>query len=140
MNFKRMGLPRTQFYPMSKLATSNICIFLCLLSSVPQHTSRSMHPIGVDDCPGTTSWNMSCIGVRSDRLRHISMKVFLMIRFNEAPLSISVWSTLCRPIGNLTTNGKFLSHSFISGWSYYPSGLDALSQANLMLELLSLCL
>jgi hypothetical protein len=43
------------------------------------------------------------------------MKVFLMIRFNEAPLSINVLTTLCRPIGSLTTNDKFLSDSSISG-------------------------
>jgi hypothetical protein len=43
------------------------------------------------------------------------MNVFLMIRFNEAPLSINVLATLCRLIGNLTTNDKFLSDSFVSG-------------------------
>jgi hypothetical protein len=43
------------------------------------------------------------------------MKVFLMIRFNEAPLSINVLATLCRPISSFTTNGKFLSGSYVSG-------------------------
>jgi hypothetical protein len=35
------------------------------------------------------------------------MKVFLMIRFNEAPLSIDVLATLYYPIDSLTTKGKF---------------------------------
>jgi hypothetical protein len=43
------------------------------------------------------------------------MKVFLIMRFNEAPLSINVLATLCRPIVSLTTNGKFLSDSSVSG-------------------------
>jgi hypothetical protein len=53
--------------------------------------------------------------VRSDKLRPISMKVFLMMRLSEVPLSIRVLVTLCRPIGSLTTKGKFLSHSSVSG-------------------------
>jgi hypothetical protein len=43
------------------------------------------------------------------------MKVFLMIRFNEAPLSISVLATLCYLINSLTMKGKFLLDSSISG-------------------------
>jgi hypothetical protein len=35
------------------------------------------------------------------------MKVFLMIRFYEALLSISVLATFCRLIGSLTMKGKF---------------------------------
>jgi hypothetical protein len=117
MNLRRKGLSRMQLYSMSKLATSNISISLCLLSPVPQDTSKSMRPIGVDDYPGMTPWNMSCIGIRSDKLRLISMKVFLMIRFNEAPLSINVLAILGRPIGNLTMNGKFCSDRSVSRWS-----------------------
>jgi hypothetical protein len=83
-----------------------------------------MCPIGVDDCPGMTPWNMSCTGTRSDRFRTISMKVFLMIRLNEGPLSISVLATLCRPIRNLITNDKFLSDSSVSGWSSGPNDIS----------------
>jgi hypothetical protein len=54
-------------------------------------------------------------GVKSFRLRLISMKVFFMIRFNEAPLSINFLATLCHPIGILTTNDKFLSDSSVFG-------------------------
>jgi hypothetical protein len=39
------------------------------------------------------------------------MKVFLMIRFNEAPLLINVLATLC----HLIMNDKFLSYSSVSG-------------------------
>jgi hypothetical protein len=53
MNFRRKGLPKMQLYPISKLATSNV-ISLHLLSPIPQDTSRSMRPIGVDDCPRMT--------------------------------------------------------------------------------------
>jgi hypothetical protein len=63
-------------------------------------------------------------GVRSDRLRPISMKIFLMIRFNEAPLSISVLANLCHPIGSLTTNGKFIPYSSVSGWSSGPNDMS----------------
>jgi hypothetical protein len=52
------------------------------------------------------------------------MKVFLMIRFNESQLSISVLATLCRPIGSLTTNGKFQSDSSVSGWSCGPNEMS----------------
>jgi hypothetical protein len=43
------------------------------------------------------------------------MKDFLMIRFNEAPLSIRVLATLCYLIDSLTTNGKFFLDGSISG-------------------------
>jgi hypothetical protein len=115
MNFRRKGLPRMQLYPMLKLATLNVNVSLRLLSPVPHDTSRSIHPMGIDDCPGMTPWNVSCTGVRSYKLRPISMKVFLMIRFNEAPLSNSVLATLYHPIGSLTMKGKFLSNSVVSG-------------------------
>jgi hypothetical protein len=46
------------------------------------------------------------------------MKVFLIIRFSEAPLSIKVLATLCHPIGILSTKGRFLSDSSISRWSF----------------------
>jgi hypothetical protein len=49
------------------------------------------------------------------------MKVFLMIRFNEVPLLISFLATMCRPIGSLVMNGKFLSDSSVSGWSCGPN-------------------
>jgi hypothetical protein len=45
------------------------------------------------------------------------MKVFLIMRFREAPLSIEVLATLCYPMGILTVKGKFLSNSSISRWS-----------------------
>jgi hypothetical protein len=117
INFRRKGLPRMQLYPMSKLATSNVSTSLHLLSPDPQDTSRSMRPTGVDDYPGMIPCNVSCIGVKSFRLRPISMKAFLMIRFNEAQLLISVLATLCCPIGSLISNGKFLSVSSVSRWS-----------------------
>jgi hypothetical protein len=46
--------------------------------------------MGVDDCLRITPWNVSWIGVKSDKLRLISMNVFLMMRLRDAPLSISV--------------------------------------------------
>jgi hypothetical protein len=96
-----------------------------------------MRPIGVGDWPGMTPWNVSCAGTRSDRLRPISMKVFLMIRFIEAPLSINVLVILYCPIGYLTTNGKFLSDSSVSGWS---SGLNVISMLDHFIHLLgSMC-
>jgi hypothetical protein len=52
------------------------------------------------------------------------MKVFLMMRFNEALLSIRVLAILCHPIGNLTTNGKFLLDSSVSGWSSGPNDMS----------------
>jgi hypothetical protein len=54
-------------------------------------------------------------GVRSDKLRPISMKVLFIIRFNEAPLSINVLATLCRPINILTMSGRFFSDSSMMG-------------------------
>jgi hypothetical protein len=52
------------------------------------------------------------------------MNVLLIKRFNEAPLSIIVLATLCRPIGILTTNGKFLSDSSVIGWSSGPNEIS----------------
>jgi hypothetical protein len=52
------------------------------------------------------------------------MKIFLIVRFNETPLSISVLATLCRSIGSLTTNGKFRLDSSVSGWSYGPNEMS----------------
>jgi hypothetical protein len=43
------------------------------------------------------------------------MKVFLIMRFNEAPLSINVLSTLCHSIEILTMSGRFLSDSSVMG-------------------------
>jgi hypothetical protein len=83
-----------------------------------------MHPMGVDDCPGITTWNVSCTWVRSARLRPISMKLFLVMRLREAPLSTRVLATLYRPIGSLTTKGKFRLDNVVSGWS---SGLNEMS-------------
>jgi hypothetical protein len=101
VNFRRKGLPKIQLYPMSKLATSNVSISLHLFSPVPQNTSRSMRPMEVDDYPGMIPWKVSCTGVNSAKLRPISMKVFLIIKFSEAPLSIKVLVSLWRPIGIL---------------------------------------
>jgi hypothetical protein len=112
---------------MSKLATSNVNISLHLLSPIQHDPSRSMRLMGVDDCPGMTPWNVSCTGVKSFRLRLISMKVFLMMRFSEAPLSIRVLATLCRPTESLTTKGMFRSDSSVSGWSF---GLNEISTSN----------
>jgi hypothetical protein len=52
------------------------------------------------------------------------MKVFLIIRFNEALLSINVLATLCHLIGSLTTNSKFLSDNSVSGWSCGPNEIS----------------
>jgi hypothetical protein len=52
------------------------------------------------------------------------MKDFLMIRFNEAPLSISVLVTLCCPMGSLTMNDKFQLDSSISRWSCGPNEMS----------------
>jgi hypothetical protein len=115
-----------------KAGTSNVSISLRLFSSVPQDTSRSMHPMGVDDRPGMIPWKVSCTGVRSAKLRPISMKVFLIIKFSEAPLSIRVLSTLWRPIRILTMKGRFLSNSSVSGWS---SGSNGTSTSNYLILL-----
>jgi hypothetical protein len=45
------------------------------------------------------------------------MKVFLIIRFSEALLSIKVLATLCHPIDILTTKGMLLSNNSVYGWS-----------------------
>jgi hypothetical protein len=71
--------------------------------------------MGVDVYPGMIPWNVSCIGVTSDNLRPISMKAFLIKRFNKAPMSINVLATLCRLIGILTMSDRFLSDSSVSG-------------------------
>jgi hypothetical protein len=124
INFRMKCLPRIQLYPMSKLATSNVSISLCLFSPAPQDTSRSIRPMGVDDYPGMIPWNVSCTGVKSVKLRPISIKVFLIMRFNEAPLSINILATLCHLIGILMMNGKFLSDSSVSGWSSGPNEMS----------------
>jgi hypothetical protein len=54
INFRRKGLSRMQLYPMLKVATLNINISLCLFSPIPQHTSRSICSMGVDDYHGMT--------------------------------------------------------------------------------------
>jgi hypothetical protein len=41
-----------------------------------------MRPIGVDECTGIIPWNVSCMGVNSAKLGPMSMKVFLIIKFN----------------------------------------------------------
>jgi hypothetical protein len=64
------------------------------------------------------------------------MKVFLMIRFNEAPLLITVLVTLCRPIGNLTMNGKVLSDSSVTGWSSGPNDMSMLDHLVILLDLM----
>jgi hypothetical protein len=60
------------------------------------------------------------------------MKIFLIMRFNEAPLSINVLATLCRLIDILTTNGKFLSNSFASWWSSGPNEISTLNHLILL--------
>jgi hypothetical protein len=102
---------------MSKLVTSKVSISLLLFSPDPQDTFRSMHLIGVDDCPAMIQWKMSCTVVNSARLRPISMKVFLIIKFSEAPLLIKVLATLCHPIGISMMKGRFLSDNSMSRWS-----------------------
>jgi hypothetical protein len=47
-------------------------------------TMRLMCPMGIDDYSRITSWNVSCTGVRSAKLRSILMNVFLMMRLSEA--------------------------------------------------------
>jgi hypothetical protein len=128
IKFRRKGLPGMQLYPMLKLATSKVSISLRLLSHVPQDTSKSMCPVGVDDCPGVIPWKVSCIGVSSARLRPISIKVFLIIRFKEAPLSINVLATLCRRIGIFTMKGKFPSDTSICGLSFGLNDILTLDQ------------
>jgi hypothetical protein len=59
------------------------------------------------------------------KFRPISMKVFLIIKFREAPLSIKVLATLCLLIGILKMKGKFLSDSSVSGWSSHPNEMLA---------------
>jgi hypothetical protein len=125
INLRRKCLPKIQLHPMSKLATLNVNISLHLFSPDPQDTFRSMHPMGVDDCPGIIPWKVSCTRVNSVKLRSISMKVFLIIKFSEAPLSIKVLATLCRSIRILTMKGRFLSDSFVSRWSFGSNEMSA---------------
>jgi hypothetical protein len=125
INLRRKGLPRIQLYPMSKLATLNVSISLRLFCPIPQDTSRSMCLMGVDDYPEMIPWKVSCTGVNSAKLRPISMKVFLIIKFSETPLSIKVLATLWRPIEILTMRGRFQSNSSVSGWSSDPNEISA---------------
>jgi hypothetical protein len=71
-------------------------------------------------------WKVLSTEVNSTKLRPISMKVFLTIKFNKAPLSINVLATLCHPIGILTMKGKFLSDIFVSEWSSGPNEISTL--------------
>jgi hypothetical protein len=52
------------------------------------------------------------------------MKVILIIKFSEAPLSIKVLATLYRSIRILMTKGRFLSDSSVSGWSSSPNEMS----------------
>jgi hypothetical protein len=133
INFRRKDLPKIQLYLMLKLAILNVSIFLRLFSPAPRDTSRLMHPMGVDNYPGMIPWTMSCTGVNLPKLSPISMKVFLIIKFSEAPLSIKVLTTLCHPIGILTMKGSLLSDSSVSGWS---SGLNEMSASDHLILLL----
>jgi hypothetical protein len=74
-----------------------------------------MHPMGVNDYPGMIPLNVSCTGVKSNNLRPISMKDFLIMRFNKVPLSNNVLATLSRPIRILMMSGRFLSDNSVSG-------------------------
>jgi hypothetical protein len=77
------------------------------------------------------------------------MKVFLIIKLSEAPLSIRVLATLWHPVGILTMKDRFLSDNSMSEWSSGPnemsigpphpsSWLNTLGQADLTLKLLPL--
>jgi hypothetical protein len=76
-----------------------------------------MRLMGVDDYPGLIPWKVSCMRVNLAKLRPISIKVFLIIKFSEAPLSIKVLATLRHPIRILMMKGRFLSDSCVSRWS-----------------------
>jgi hypothetical protein len=89
--------------------------------------------MGVDNYPVMIPLKVSCIGVNCAKLRPISMKVFLIMRFREAPLSINVLATLCHPIGIFTMKGKFLSDSFVSGWSSGPNEILTLDHFIILL-------
>jgi hypothetical protein len=127
INLRRKCLPRIQLYPKSKLVISNVSISRRLFFPDPHDTSRSMHPMGDDDYPGMIPWKMPCMGVNSAKLRPILMKVFLIIKFSKAPLSIKVLATLCRPIRILMMKGRFLSDNSMSRWS---SGLNEMSASD----------
>jgi hypothetical protein len=77
--------------------------------------------MGVDNYPGMIPWKVSCNGVNSAKMRPISMKVFLIMRFIEALLSINVLDTLCCLIRIFTMKGKFLLDSSVSKWSSGPN-------------------
>jgi hypothetical protein len=68
-----------------------------------------------------------------DQVEAISMKVFFIIKFSDVQLSIRVLVTLCRPIGILTTKGKFLSDNSMSGWSSDPNEISTLDHLILLL-------
>jgi hypothetical protein len=93
--------------------------------------------MGVDDCPGMIPWKVSCTGVNSAKLRPILMKVFLIIKFSEALLSIKILATLCYPIRILMMKGRFLSDSSVSRWSSGPN--EMLASDHLILLLGSIC-
>jgi hypothetical protein len=99
---------------MSMLVTSNVSVSLRLLSPDPQDSSTSMHPMGVDGCPGIIPWNMLCTRVRAHMLRPISMNAILIMWLREATLSIRVLATLCHSIGSLTMKGKIQLESSVS--------------------------
>jgi hypothetical protein len=74
------------------------------------------------------------------------MNVFLIMRLSDAPLSIRDQATLWHPIGKLTMKEKFQLESSVFEWPerdicfrplHSSPWLDALSQANLSHELLS---
>jgi hypothetical protein len=64
-------------------------IFSCLKGHLQVDASD-----GVDNYPEMIPWKVSCTGVRSAKLRLISMKVFLIIKLSKTPLSIKVFTTL----------------------------------------------
>jgi hypothetical protein len=68
-----------------------------------------------------------------DQVEAISMKVFFIIKFSDVQLSIRVLVTSCRPIGILTTKGKFLSDNSMSGWSSDPNEISTLDHLILLL-------
>jgi hypothetical protein len=58
MNLRRKRPPRMQLWTILMLVTSNFNVPQRLLSHDLHDTSKSMYPMGVDDCPGMTSWNV----------------------------------------------------------------------------------
>jgi hypothetical protein len=100
-----------------------------LLVLVISQTTRHLH-IDAPNRGGWLAWNNIVEGimhgVRSVKLRPISINVFLMMRLSEAPLSMRVLATLCRPIRSLTTKGKFRLDNFVVGWSSGPNEMSTL--------------